>query len=99
MKKDSRQRLFEVMRRLDKTFINEDVVYDANPVNNDDLIKAELRKLFFNGTYGKAGQEYVENRIQQLLDVQAKWLTMARSQYNPEEIAKILFKYNDNLNK
>lgn len=96
MKKD-KQRLFEMMSKLDSKFkINEDL---ESTLPFDDQIKSNLRNLYQNSTYGKAGQPYIDNRIDQLFDIQAKWLSMAKQQYNADEIARTLFKYEQNLNK
>lgn len=95
--RDSKQRLFEMMSKLDSKFkINEDL---ESGLSLDDQIKNNLRNLYQSSTFGKAGQPHIDNRINQLFDVHAKWLSMAKQHYSAEEIARVLFKYEQNLNK
>ena len=94
MEKDTKKRLFEIMGKLNEDFTNQQL-----SLPSDDEIKMALRNHYAKSIYGKAGAEYVENRINQLLTTQSKWLEMAKQQYNAQEIADVLFKYDSNLNK
>ena len=66
----------------------------------DDEIKQELKKLFANTKFGKPEYvDFINQRIEQLLDLHAKWLVRAKELYGAEEIAQKLFTYDQNLNK
>jgi hypothetical protein len=62
----------------------------------DDEIKYELKRLLTGSKYDKGG--ILDQRVDQLLQVQAKWLERAKELYSAEEIAKKLFIYDKNLN-
>jgi hypothetical protein len=63
----------------------------------DDKIKEILRNLLRGSTYDKT--DILDQRIDQLLAVNAVWLEKAKQMYGAEEIAKKLIKYEENLNE
>lgn len=63
----------------------------------DDKIKEILRNLLRGSKYAKTG--ILDQRIDQLLTLNAVWLKRAQQMYSAEEIAKKLIKYEENLNE
>lgn len=56
----------------------------------DEEIKYELRNVYRNTSYAKTG--ILDQRIEQLMTIHAKWLGMAKKMYSAKEIAEKLFK-------
>ena len=56
----------------------------------DEEIKYELRNVYRNTSYAKAG--ILDQRIEQLLSIHKVWVEKAKSIYSSKEIAEKLFK-------
>jgi hypothetical protein len=56
----------------------------------DEEIKNELRNVYRNTSYTKTG--ILDQRIEQLMSIHAKWLEIAKKTYSAREIAEKLFK-------
>lgn len=92
----------KVMKVVEKHFegaFKEPESLDENELSLpfDDGIKMALKKVFSGSKYDKTG--ILDQRIEQLLGMHAKWLERARELYSAEEIAQKLFAYDQNLNK
>lgn len=65
----------------------------------DEQIKNELKNLYSeHWKFKKYGNEYIDQRIDKLLNLHAKWLEMAKHSYSAEIIAQKLFQYEKKLN-
>jgi hypothetical protein len=72
--------------------------FNENYIAFDEEIERELEKLF--DTYGAPFNiPTAADRVEQLMNIHSKWLDVARKNYDAEEIAKMLFKYELNLRK
>jgi hypothetical protein len=61
----------------------------------DEEIKYELRNIYRNTSYAKTG--ILDQRIEQLMTIHAKWIEMAKKIYSARDIAEKLFKSETSL--
>lgn len=62
----------------------------------DDEIRYELRRFLVGSNYDKGG--ILDQRVDQLMQIQKPWIDRAKNIYSAEEIAKTLYQYDKNLN-
>ena len=70
------------LRKVIRKIILEDSSSATVPFNDE--IKNEMRKIYAGSDFEKTG--ILEQRIEQLLNIHAKWLELAKQHYNAHQV-------------
>jgi hypothetical protein len=65
--------------------------------NVEKEIRVCLAKMLKDTKYDKANM--IDERCKQLINIHRTWITFAQHEKTPEQMAEVLFKYEQNLNK